>query len=71
MKHIENLMWASGILAGVIMLLGALDLLFLIFKVDLIPVVHVVNYFHVASSFLLVSICCGIYLILKQKKGDA
>ena len=70
MKYLENLIWVSGILAGLIMLLGAIDLLFLIFKVDLIPVNHVVNYFHVASSLLLLSICCCLFLILKHKKGE-
>lgn len=67
MKYLENLIWVSGILAGLIMLLGAIDF---IFKVDIIPVVHVANYFHVANSFLLVSICCILYLILKHKKGE-
>ena len=68
MKYLENLIWVSGSLAGLIMLLGAIDL---IFEVDLIPVNHVINYFHVANSFLLVSICCALYLILKHKKGEA
>ena len=67
MKYIENLIWVSGILAGLIMLMGAIDF---IFKVDLVPVTHVVNYFHMANSFLLVSICCTLYLILKRKKGE-
>jgi len=67
MKYIENLIWVSGILAGLIMLMGAIDF---IFKVDLISVNHVVNYFHGANSFLLVSICCTLYLILKRKKGE-
>ncbi len=65
MKYLENLVWICGVIAGLLMLLGAIDL---IFEVDLVPVNHVVNYFHVANSFLLVSICCTLYLILKQKK---
>ena len=67
MKYLENLILVSGILAGLILLLGAIDFFF---EVNLIPVVHVVNYFHVANSFLLVSIGCTLYLILKHKKGE-
>ena len=65
MKYLEYLIWVFGILAGLIMLLGVIDFLF---EAELFHIVHVVNYFHVASSFLLASICCTLYLILNQKK---
>ena len=67
MKYLEYLIWISGILAGIIILLGALDF---VFDVELFKVNHDINYFHAASSFLLVSISCILYLILKQKKAD-
>ena len=67
MKYIENLIWASGTFAALIIVLGAIDF---IFEAELVPVVHVINYFHVANSFLLVAICCTLYLILKIKKGE-
>ncbi len=65
MKYLEYLIWIFGILAGLLMLLGAIDFMF---GANLIVVNHVVNYFHVANSFLLVCICCAIYLIWKNKK---
>ena len=65
MKFLEYLIWISGIGAGIVLILAAIDF---IFAVDIIYVVHVVNYFHVANSLLLVSICCTLYLIFKEKK---
>ena len=65
MKYLEYLIWIFGILAGLLMLLGSIDF---IFCADLIAVNHVVNYFHVANSFLLVCISCVLYLIWKNKK---
>ena len=67
MKYLEALTWIFGILAGLLMLLGLIDL---VFKAELIPVNHVVNYFHVASSLLLASICCTLYLIWTKTKSD-
>ncbi len=69
MKYLEYLTWIFGILAGLIMLLGLIDL---VFEAELIRVNHVVNYFHVATSLLLASICCTLYLIWMKKKqtGD-
>lgn len=66
MKYLEYLIWIFGLLAGIIMILGVVDFFL---EVDLIRVNHVINYFHVANSFLLVSICCTLYLIWNQKKG--
>ena len=65
MKYLEYLTWIFGILAGLILLLGSIDL---IFDAELFKVNHAVNYFHVANSALLVCICCTLILILKQKK---
>lgn len=65
MKYLEYLIWVFGILAGLIMLLGVIDLLF---EAELFRIVHVVNYFHVANSFLLVCICSTLYLIWNHKK---
>lgn len=65
MKYLEYLIWISGIIAGLFLLLGAIDF---VFDVELFKVNHDINYFHAASSLLLVSICCTLYLILKQKK---
>ena len=67
MKYIDYLSWIFGFLAGLILLLGAIDF---IFEAELFKVNHVVNYFHAANSFLLVSICCTLYLLLKQKKQE-
>ncbi len=65
MKYLEYLIWIFGILAGVVLLMGVVDFLF---EAELVKVVHVINYFHVANSFLLVCICCTVYLIWKKSK---
>jgi len=58
MKALHYLAWVSGIVAGIIILLGFIAL---IFKTSFFGMNHVVNYFHVASSLLLLSICCLLY----------
>ena len=65
MKYLDYLIWVFGILAGLLLLLGVLDFLF---EVDVFGVVHVINYFHVANSFLLVCVCCTLYLMWNKKK---
>ncbi|MBL7112112.1 MAG: hypothetical protein ISS19_09240 [Bacteroidales bacterium] len=65
MKYLEYLTWILGILAGLIILLGAIAF---VFDVRVFGVNHVVNYFHVANSFLLMCICISIFLIWKGKK---
>lgn len=67
MKYLEYLIWIFGVLAGIILLLGAIDL---VFDAELFQVNHDVNYFHVANSCLLMAICCTLFLILKQKKEE-
>ena len=67
MKYLEYLIYIFGILAGLAILLGAFDF---VFDIELFKVNHDINYFHAASSFLLVSISCILYLILKHKKSE-
>ena len=65
MKYLEYLSWILGILAGVIILLAFIAL---VFGVQFFGVNHVVNYFHVANSFLLGCIFISLLLIWKSKK---
>ena len=65
MKYLEYFSWIFGILAGLVMLLGAIDFFL---KAELVPVNHVINYFHVATTLLLASICCTVYLIWSSRK---
>ena len=67
MKFLEYFSWFFGILAALVMLLGAIDFLF---EAELVPVNHVINYFHVATCLLLASICCTLYLIWKSRKNS-
>jgi len=62
MKTLKIIPWVAGIIAAIIMLLGVIAL---IFKLQILGIVHVVNMFHVANSFLLLAICCLLY-----KPGD-
>lgn len=64
MKYLKYLIWFFGVLAGLIILMGVIDLFF---EVELVRVNHVINYFHVANSFLLVCIGCTLYLIWNKK----
>jgi len=65
MKYLEYLIWVFGVLAGVILLFGVIDFFF---HAELIAVNKAINYFHVVNSFLLVCICCTLYLIWNKKK---
>ena len=65
MKYLVYIIWSFGILAGLIILLGVIDFFF---KIELVRVNHVINYFQVASTFLLVCIGCTLYLIWKKKE---
>jgi len=62
MKTLKIIAWVAGAIAAIIMLLGVVAL---IFKLQFLGIVHVVNMFHVANSFLLLAICCLLY-----KPGD-
>jgi len=64
MKYLEYLTWITGILAGLLMLLGTIAY---VFGVRIFGVNHVVNIFHVANSFLLMCICITLFLIWKKK----
>ena len=66
MKAISYLSWASGVIAGALIIIGCLTL---VFRIQLFGVNHVINYFHAANSFLLVAICCLIYRRLGQVEG--
>jgi hypothetical protein len=67
MKLFTIIAWACGICASLIIVLGAASL---VFNKSLFGLVHVVNYYHVASSLLLLAILC---VLAKQgceaKKG--
>ena len=65
MKYLEYLALILGILAGIIILLGAVGS---VFEVHFFGVNHLVNFFHVANSLLLMCISIGIFLIWKTKK---
>jgi hypothetical protein len=55
MKFFKLAAWASGIIAVVIIILAVISLLL---KTNLFGLRHVVNYFTVANSFLLLAILC-------------
>ncbi|MFO7657430.1 MAG: hypothetical protein R6W78_10205 [Bacteroidales bacterium] len=57
MKIFNFTSWITGAAAGVLVLLA---LIALIFKVELLGVRHVYNYFHIANSLLLIAILCSI-----------
>jgi len=65
MKYLEYLIWIAGILAGLLMILGIISF---IFSVRFFGINHVVNYYHVANSFLLVVVCSILYMKLKGEK---
>jgi hypothetical protein len=58
MKFLNWITWIAGVAAGIIVLQAFIDLLF---KVNLFGVRNVYNYFHIANSLLLISICCIAY----------
>ena len=58
MKAISYLSWAAGVIAAALMIMGVIAL---VFNVHLFGVNHIVNYFHMANSFLLATACCLIY----------
>ncbi len=63
MKAFNLIAWIAGIIALIMILLGLLSL---IPGVQLLGVNKVVNYFHVANSFLLVAIACLIKVRLMK-----
>ncbi len=65
MKYLEYLTWILGTLAGLIILLGTIAF---VFDIHFFGVNHVVNFFHVANSFLLMCICISVFLIWKGTK---
>lgn len=65
MKIFEFFIWIFGVLAGIIIVLAAIAF---IFGAKIFGVVHVVNFFHVANTCLLVAICSTLFLQYCEKK---
>ncbi|MCK4464397.1 MAG: hypothetical protein KAU83_01700 [Bacteroidales bacterium] len=63
MKKLTWFAWISGIIAVIVMFFGFVDLLF---NPKFLFVNHVINYFHMANSFLLLTICI---VLLDKCKG--
>jgi len=63
MKKLNLFAWISGIIAVIVMFFGFVDLLF---NPKFLFVNHAINYFHVANSFLLLTICI---VLLDKCKG--
>ena len=59
MKILNWISWIAGIAAAIIILQAFIDLLF---KVNLFGVRNIYNYFHIASSLLLLAILCAVYV---------
>ncbi len=59
MKALNVIAWITGSAAGLIIILAFLSL---VLRLQLFGVRHVINYFHVANSLLLVAICCLVYI---------
>lgn len=57
MKALKGIAWVSGIVAGIIIIVAVIAL---IFKASFFGFVHIVNYFHTANTFLLLAICCTL-----------
>ena len=62
MKTFKLIAWITGAIGAILMLLG---LIAWISKAPILGIVHAVNMFHVANSFLLATVCCLLY-----KPGD-
>lgn len=58
MKSLKLIAWISGVIAGIIMLLGIIDFFF---HWEIVKGVKAISYFHAANTFLLLSICCTLY----------
>ncbi|KPK87354.1 MAG: hypothetical protein AMS27_02655 [Bacteroides sp. SM23_62_1] len=65
MKIFEIFIWIFGILAGIIIILAAISF---ISGAKIFGVVHVVNYFHVANTCLLIVLCCILFIQYWEKK---
>ena len=64
MKNLNLFAWISGIIALVLMFLGFIDFLF---SPEFLFVNHAINYFNVANSFLLLTICIVLLDTCKGK----
>ncbi len=54
----KTLAWITGIIGGILMLFGLINFLT---NSAFLGVNHAINYFHVANSFLLFTICFLLY----------
>ena len=66
MKYLEYLMWVAGFLAALLMIIGAISFFS---GAKIMGIIHVVNYFHVANSLLLLAICIQLSLGVKKREG--
>ena len=57
MKILKGIAWSSGIIAGIILILGTIAF---ILSIQLFGFKQLVNYFHAANTFLLIAICCTL-----------
>ncbi len=64
MKNLNLFAWIFGIIALILMFLGFVDFLF---SPKFLFVNHAINYFHVANSFLLLTICVVLLDKCKEK----
>ena len=67
MKNLNLFAWISGIIALVLMFLGFIDFLF---SPEFLFVNHAINYFNVANSFLLLTICIVLLDTCKGKTEE-
>ncbi|MCX6329754.1 MAG: hypothetical protein NTZ85_09635 [Bacteroidia bacterium] len=67
MKALNWIAWTSACIGVLIILLGVIS--GLIGK-SILPIQHVVNYFHVANSFFLITIALFVFLFRCQCKKE-
>ncbi len=67
MSFFRIIAWISGIVAGLLILFGALSY---VLGTTILGVNHAVNFFHVANSLLLVSICTLVYEQIAWKEKE-
>lgn len=65
MKVLNWISWGTGIVAALFMLFGGINFLF---DTNFLGVNHAINFFHMANSFLLLTIC--IQLVIKTCKKE-
>lgn len=66
----KALNWIAWISAGVGVIFIVLGVISAIISRSILPIQHVVNYFHIASSFFLLTIALFVFLYRCQCKKD-